>query len=75
MLGAFMSTSKNTPSRRGMLAALGLTSAAAASLSVLPRQAAEPAEAAVAPPKKAPANGGGYALTEHVKRYYKTTLV
>jgi hypothetical protein len=23
----------------------------------------------------APENGGGYSLSEHVKRYYKTTLV
>jgi hypothetical protein len=23
----------------------------------------------------APENGGGYRLTEHVKRYYKTTLI
>lgn len=25
--------------------------------------------------KPAPKNGGGYHLSEHVKRYYKTTLV
>jgi hypothetical protein len=25
--------------------------------------------------KQAPANGGGYVLSEHVKQYYKTTLV
>ena len=25
--------------------------------------------------KQPPAKGGGYQLTEHVKRYYKTTLV
>lgn len=70
-----MSTSEKTASRRGILAALGVTGAAAASLSMLPRQAAGPVEATVSQPKKAPAKGGGYALTEHVKRYYKTTLI
>jgi hypothetical protein len=25
--------------------------------------------------KPAPANGGGYSLSEHVKRYYKTTRI
>lgn len=70
-----MSTSQNTASRRGILAAMGLTGAAAASLSVLPRQAAESVAATVTQPKQAPEKGGGYALTEHVKRYYKTTLV
>lgn len=70
-----MSTSKKTASRRGMLAALGLTGAAAASLSLLPRQAADPVAATQTQPPKAPENGGGYALTEHVKRYYQTTRV
>jgi hypothetical protein len=29
-------------------------------------------QAAVQAPKPAPENGGGYSLSEHVKRYYKT---
>jgi hypothetical protein len=58
-----------------MLAALGLTGAAAATLSVLPRQPADQAAAAQAQPRPAPEKGGGYALTEHVKRYYQTTLI
>lgn len=70
-----MSKSEKTASRRGMLAVLGLTGAAAATLTALPRQPgdAEASTAVEKPPK--PEKGGGYALTEHVKRYYKTTLV
>ena len=70
-----MSKSRNTASRRGILAALGLTGAAAVTLSALPRQSAESAETSGSQPQKAPAKGGGYALTEHVKRYYQTTLI
>lgn len=69
-----MSDTQNKSTRRGMLAALGLTGAAAATLSALPRQGAEVA-AAEAEPRPAPKRGGGYALTDHVKRYYKTTLI
>jgi hypothetical protein len=29
----------------------------------------------VAEPRPAPEKGGGYQLSEHVKRYYKTTLI
>lgn len=70
-----MNTSQNTASRRGILAALGLTGAAVATLSALPRQSGESVEATEAQPQKMPEKGGGYALTEHVKRYYKTTLI
>lgn len=58
-----------------MLAALGLTGAAAASLSLLPRQPLDPVAATEVQPRPAPAKGGGYALTEHVKRYFQTTLI
>jgi hypothetical protein len=58
-----------------MLAALGLTGAAAATLSVLPRQSADQTAAEQTAPRPAPEKGGGYALTEHVKRYYQTTLI
>jgi len=45
----------------------------AAAATVLPSLEVSPqAQDAV---KKAPANGGGYTLSEHVKRYFKTTLV
>jgi hypothetical protein len=70
-----MNKSENTASRRGLLTILGLTGAAAATLTALPRQTGDTETlTAVEPPSK-PEKGGGYALTEHVKRYYKTTLV
>lgn len=76
MLGNIaMNKAQKTGSRRGVLAVMGLSGAAAAALSMLPRKAAETVEATTSLPKKMPAAGGGYALTEHVKRYYKTTLV
>lgn len=48
--------------------------AAVAAVSVLPKVAPAPAAVeAVAPAAKpAPEKGGGYSLSEHVKRYYKT---
>lgn len=60
-------------SRRMFLAGAATASAAAAGAAVLPerRQPAQSAPLA----KPAPKKGGGYHLSEHVKRYYKTTLV
>ncbi len=60
-------------SRRRLFAGAGTAGAVAAVASVLPlaREAAVP----VAETKAAPAKGGGYAVTDHVKQYYKTTLV
>jgi len=48
----------------------GGLAAAAAMVSRAPTEA-EP----VAQPKAPPAKGGGYTLSEHVKRYYQTTRV
>ena len=59
-----MQESQPTPSRRGFFFA-------AAAVTALPHiQSSEPTpEAHPAPPER----GGGYHLSEHVKRYYKTT--
>jgi hypothetical protein len=68
-----MSEPKAKLSRRTLFAGAGTAGAVAAAASLLPgavKQADVIPEA-----KKPPANGGGYQLTEHVKRYYKTTLV
>lgn len=70
-----MSKSETTASRRGLLAAIGLGGGAAATLAVLHRQPPEAPLAAKPEVPVRPEKGGGYALTEHVKRYYKTTLV
>ena len=68
-----MQESQPTPtnSRRGFFFGAATVGAAAAAVTALPQlKSIEPA-AEVHPP--APANGGGYHLSEHVKRYYKTT--
>jgi hypothetical protein len=59
-------------SRRGMLFGATAVAAGATALSTLP-QAQLPSVAEE--PKPAPAKGGGYSVSEHVKRYYQTTLV
>jgi hypothetical protein len=62
-------------SRRTLFAGAATTGALAAVASLLPgAQGQESAEAAAAP-KAPPEKGGGYALSEHVKRYYQTTRI
>ena len=60
-------------SRRKLFAGAGTLGAIAAASSLLP--SAGPVLEPVANAKAAPAKGGGYHLSEHIKRYYKTTLV
>jgi hypothetical protein len=60
-------------SRRRLFVGAGTVGALAAAASVVPTMVANNAPAGVA--KIAPVSGGGYTLSEHVKRYYKTTLV
>jgi Spy/CpxP family protein refolding chaperone len=63
----------NRLSRRTLFAGAGAAGAVAAAASLVATQPeVQPAAAA---PKAPPEKGGGYSLTEHVKRYYKTTLV
>ncbi len=67
-----MQESQPIQSRRGFFIGAAAVGAATAAVSTLPalRAAAAPApEAHPAPPAK----GGGYHLSEHVKRYYQTT--
>ena len=69
-----MSQPKSKLSRRTLFAGAGTVGALAAAATVLPRIAQEAAPIAQplqAPPEK----GGGYQLTDHVKRYYKSTLI
>lgn len=65
---------QNTPSlsRRKVFAGAGTAGALAAVASLLP---SEPAPAPVAALKPPPERGGGYQLTEHVQRYFKTTRI
>ena len=59
-------------SRRTLFAGAGTAGAVAAVVQVLP-QVRSAVPDPVAQPK--PEKGGGYSLSEHVKRYYKTTRV
>jgi hypothetical protein len=68
-----MSESHARPSRRGFMLGAAVASAATAAVVTLPKTPEPEAAVAAAPPK--PEKGGGYHVTEHVKRYYKTTLV
>ena len=68
-----MSQPKSKLSRRTLFAGAATVGAAAAAVSLIPSAAPDlAAQPALKPP---PARGGGYQLTEHVKQYYKTTLV
>ena len=60
-------------SRRGFIWGAAAAGAATAVVATLPTTG--PAEALVTEKKPAPENGGGYHLSDHVKQYYKTTLV
>ena len=69
-----MSQPKASLSRRTLFAGAGTVGAVVAAATLLPSArvplADQPAQA-LPPPDK----GGGYQLTEHVKHYYRTTLV
>jgi hypothetical protein len=69
-----MSQPSRKLSRRTLFAGVGTVGAVAATATLLPHATLQPPETA-AQPKPAPEKGGGYQLSEHVKRYYKTTLV
>ena len=68
-----MQDSQPKPSRRGFFFGAAATGAAAAAIVALP--GVQMPEASSAEPKPAPEKGGGYSLSEHVKRYYQTTRV
>jgi hypothetical protein len=59
-------------SRRGFFLGAASVGAAVTAVTVLPKIVEPPVEAASALPP-APEKGGGYSLSEHVKRYYQTT--
>ena len=67
-----MSTQNPKVSRRTLFAGAGTVGAVAAANSLLP-QVKDLAPQIMQ--KAKPERGGGYELSEHVKRYYKTTLV
>lgn len=68
-----MSQAKAKLSRRTLFAGAGTAGALAAVATVLPRVVEQ--QAPVPELKPAPERGGGYQLTDHVLRYYKTTRI
>jgi hypothetical protein len=64
---------KSTLSRRALFAGAGTAGAVVAAAGLAP--AVLQPSAATSELKEPPLRGGGYQLTEHVKRYYQTTLV
>jgi hypothetical protein len=72
-LETHMQNSQPKASRRGFFLTAAVTGAAAAAVSSLPSMPAP--ESTASKLKPAPEKGGGYSLTEHVKQYYKTTLI
>ena len=69
-----MSESQTKPTRRGFFFGAVATGAAVATVVAVPGGVATP-DVEVQPARPAPEKGGGYSLSEHVKRYYKTTRV
>ena len=63
----------STLRRRSLFAGAGVVGAAAAATALMP--SIRPEASAAQEPKPAPARGGGYSLSEHVKHYYKTTRI
>ncbi len=68
-----MSQPKSKLSRRSLFAGAGTAGALAAAATLLPGAVRESTPAPEA--RKPPTQGGGYHVTEHVKRYYQTTLI
>lgn len=60
-------------SRRTLFAGVGTAGAVAAAATLLPGVAEDAAPAAQS--KEPPPRGGGYHVTDHVRRYYQSTLV
>ena len=63
----------NPLSRRRLFAGATGLGAVAAVASMVPLASVD--SPVVTLPKPAPLKGGGYTLSEHVKQYYKTTLI
>ncbi|GAB3503538.1 hypothetical protein GCM10027399_32900 [Curvibacter fontanus] len=66
-----MSQPQGKLSRRTLFAGAGTAGAVAAVAGLM--SAPKPAAQAAPELKPAPAKGGGYQLTDHVKQYYQTT--
>jgi hypothetical protein len=70
-----MPESQTKPSRRGFMLGAAAAASATAAVVTLPQVGGHAPAAPAAKAPAAPENGGGYHVSEHVKRYYKSTLV
>lgn len=68
-----MEKTQTLSSRRGLLFGTAAVGAVAATVAALP--AIKATETTASLPKPAPEKGGGYSVSDHVKHYYRTTLV
>lgn len=68
-----MQDSQPKPSRRGFFFGAAATGAVAAVAVALP--GVQVPGVSVQEPKPMPEKGGGYSLSDHVKRYYKTARI
>lgn len=68
-----MNKPKSLVSRRTLFAGAGAAGAVAAAATLLPGAGPQPAPTLQA--SEPPPRGGGYHLSDHVRRYYKSTLV
>ena len=69
-----MSEGQTRPRRRGFMLGAAVAGAATVAVVALPKvEESTPAVMDAAPPP--PERGGGYRLSEHVKHYYRTTLI
>lgn len=68
-----MTEPSKSVSRRKLFGGAATLGAVAAAASLLPGIKVDSPVSLAS--KAAPAKGGGYTLSEHVKRYYKTTLI
>ena len=69
-----MSDRQVQPSRRGFMLGAAAASAATAAVVSLPKSPV-PVEVTQPGTPPTPERGGGYHVSEHVKQYYKTTLI
>jgi hypothetical protein len=69
-----MPSSPSKLSRRTLFAGAGTAGVLAAAVSVMP-SVRSVSEVAAPLPQVKPERGGGYALSDHVKHYYKTARV
>lgn len=71
-----MKDNEHRVARRGFLAGAGVLAAAAGATALAPRMPAGPSPAAVPDlTPKVPDDNKGYRVSEHIRKYYRTTLV